>query len=594
MSETKSPKRHRMVGWYNPLQLAKTGVEVAISTVFGKHADRRVLQAAAKTDGSPSQPFYDASKAVGDFWFDYLADVGDGFDSTCTMAYHLTAPTLALRTEKATVSGTAPTEHKTSPGSIVIFGGDEVYPIARKDFYHEKLTTPYNAAFPRQEPPVPDAPLVFAIPGNHDWYDSLTEFSFLFLEDHFGKLRSFCGWRTIQERSYFAIKLPAGWWLFGTDMQLGSALDTPQMRYFRNVVQNHMKPNERIILCNAEPHWITRAMYPKNPDYDNRNMGFFEGHILENRAVIFVAGDRHYYRRHEEMSSPPKENPTDCTNKKQRIVAGGGGAFLHPTHREKVRTVGVRPKYQLKETFPKWWTSFFLNFWNLLFIVWNWKFGFATGLLYVLTAHSFMSDLGKYGLPDFYSALRTVLHDTLTQPFSLFWVVLILASFILFTDTASKGYRWIAGPIHGLAHLSGVFIVSWGTARLIDPVNGLDYSSIRQLLLAAALVFVGGFFVGPTIMGLYLFVSLNIFGRHHNEAFSALRVQDYKNFLRFKIEANGNLTIYPVGVRRVIRRWPKKFSGRITPQSVDKANRPFLIEDPICFSPTIPSATKGQ
>ena len=29
------PKMKPMVGWYDPRQLAKTGVEVAISTIFG-------------------------------------------------------------------------------------------------------------------------------------------------------------------------------------------------------------------------------------------------------------------------------------------------------------------------------------------------------------------------------------------------------------------------------------------------------------------------------------------------------------------------------------------------------------------------------
>lgn len=34
-----------MVGWYDPAQLARTGIEVAISTVFGRHSDHRLVEA---------------------------------------------------------------------------------------------------------------------------------------------------------------------------------------------------------------------------------------------------------------------------------------------------------------------------------------------------------------------------------------------------------------------------------------------------------------------------------------------------------------------------------------------------------------------
>lgn len=40
-------------------------------------------------------------------------------------------------------------------------------------------------------------------------------------------------------------------------------------------------------------------------------------------------------------------------------------------------------------------------------------------------------------------------------------------------------------------------------------------------------------------------------GRHANEAFSALRIENYKNFLRLHINKAGNLTVYPVGIDNV-------------------------------------------
>ena len=42
-------KKLKMVGWYNPGQLARTGYEVLVSAMFGKHSDKRVIQAIADT-----------------------------------------------------------------------------------------------------------------------------------------------------------------------------------------------------------------------------------------------------------------------------------------------------------------------------------------------------------------------------------------------------------------------------------------------------------------------------------------------------------------------------------------------------------------
>jgi hypothetical protein len=93
----------------------------------------------------------------------------------------------------------------------------------------------------------------------------------------------------------------------------------------------------------------------------------------------------------------------------------------------------------------------------------------------------------------------------------------------------------------------------------------------------------GGFVFGALIMGAYLLLSLNVFGRHGNEAFSSLSIQDWKNFLRLHINENGDLTIYPIGIKRVPRKWTK---GRGAPGPAlepddPAATKPELIEAPI-------------
>ena len=87
----------------------------------------------------------------------------------------------------------------------------------------------------------------------------------------------------------------------------------------------------------------------------------------------------------------------------------------------------------------------------------------------------------------------------------------------------------------------------------------------RRLESAVFLVFVGGFIVGSLIMGAYLLLSLNLFGRHGNEAFSSLGIEDWKNFVRLHINEQGDLTIYPVGIRRVPRKW-KDRTGKTGPE----------------------------
>ena len=71
---------------------------------------------------------------------------------------------------------------------------------------------------------------LLAIPGNHDWYDGLTNF-----------VREFCqggtigGWYLAQRRSYFAVRLTDGWWLWGIDIPFVSRIDPSQLDYFQRL-----------------------------------------------------------------------------------------------------------------------------------------------------------------------------------------------------------------------------------------------------------------------------------------------------------------------------------------------------------------------
>ena len=112
------PARLPMVSWYDPAVLFRSGLRATLAQLFGRHSDRRLIEAL----GSQPQNAFDYSKEQpSDFWFDYVADLGDGWNSTYAVAYWLSQPELTLHTEDGE-------DASTQTGRVLIFGGDEVYP----------------------------------------------------------------------------------------------------------------------------------------------------------------------------------------------------------------------------------------------------------------------------------------------------------------------------------------------------------------------------------------------------------------------------------------------------------------------------------
>jgi hypothetical protein len=559
-----------MVGWYDPLQLLRTGLQVFISTVFGQHADYRLLEALAPGSGR----YYDYSKNYylntdgnelidrnkpyrQEIWLDYVGDVGDGWNATYAIAYYLAQPQLKLKNTHGDQR-----EYCTPRGDVLIFGGDQVYPMADRQGYDARLLQPYETALRYTDYPHPH---VFAIPGNHDWYDSLVAFTRLF-----SSKRWFGGWRTRQARSYFALKLPHKWWLLGVDVQLGSDIDAPQIEYFKNITAQ-MEPNSQVILCTAEPHWVYAKMYgDDHTHYNESNLAFLEKKVLGDKAKVsaFIAGDQHHYRRYK---------AGDGT---QKITAGGGGAFLHPTHGQHVNE--LEGGFTLETSFPAEDVSRALTWKNLLFPRFNVKFGLLPGIFYLLTAWAFISDIGGHGISHIGLALCTVIRDGFASPVAAFWVLVMFGGFVLYTDGhPPKTFRRVAGPLHASVHLLAVFFISWGATYISVTTLDLDFKSVPQLALSGGLTFIGGAVVGSLLMGIYLALSLNVFHRHWNEAFSALKIPHWKNFLRLRIDEQGDLTIFAVGLERVPQKWAKVMNGptgaTFIPQD-QEATPPELIE----------------
>jgi hypothetical protein len=87
------------------------------------------------------------------------------------------------------------------------------------------------------------------------------------------------------------------------------------------------------------------------------------------------------------------------------------------------------------------------------------------------------------------------------------------------------------------------------TRALLEPYMGESVKVLKTAAYVLQMVFGGGIVAGM-VWGVYLFLFCAFGKRHWNEAFSALRYQNYKNFLRIKLEPD-RATIYPIGLRRV-------------------------------------------
>ncbi|MEO8666183.1 MAG: hypothetical protein ABI462_11880 [Ignavibacteria bacterium] len=586
-------RRMPMVKWFDPSQLINTGIKIVFSTIIGEQSDKRLLQALA----SSKKEYFDYSnyyneveeRIVADrinprkeMWIDYISDTGDGWNPTYSVAYYASSPELDLKFNGKT--------YPTKRGEVLIFGGDEVYPTPSKKNYQERLIDPYEAAFGDDKPE--RKPHVFAIPGNHDWYDGLAAFSRIFYSD---LDRNFAGRHTRQRRSYFALKLPSNWWLLGSDGQLQSDLDTPQIEYFRRICDKHMNEGDKVILCISQPNWIYAHKYKQfGALYDESDLLYLQNEILSKKNIIvkvFLAGDYHHYRRHEE------DRPADPQSKVQKITAGGGGAFLHPTHDIDVsmisETYGLnkksRRRFALRESYPDIKTSKRLTLRDLLFLFLNPSFGILTAILYLVTAWMVGAAVEYKNPTGILDTLEFTARAFKNSPVAAMWIIFIFGLFIFFTDTHSRIYKWTGGLLHASAHLISVFYIGWGAIFLTSIIFRND--SFAGFLFSIAFIFVAGWVIGSTIMGIYFFISQYFFGRHNEESFSAIRIQDYKNFLRLHISGDGTLTIYPVKIEKAARKWRTRrdkekdsINAYIVPLD---GTAPELIEEPVVLKSTL-------
>lgn len=609
-----------MVNWLGPIQLMKTGLRAAVATTLGAFADPREVQGALIPRAS-NPPIEIGGE--GPLWVDYLADTGDGWDATYSIAL------CASRDCQLEHRG----RHVELPqGRVLLLGGDQVYPTPAQGGYRTRFVDPFRAAFPAPVPaspdangdkpvPHPDARVMLATPGNHDWYDGLRGFGQLFCSH-----RPVGGWDTVQSTSYYVLKLGQGWWVWGLDLQLGSTIDRPQMQYFQ-AMKAQLEAGDRVVLCAPEPSWVDEAervaredrrlpsIETQTPRF--RSLREIEQLLGEHLALV-LAGDSHHYARYA---------PQAGTAAPHRITCGGGGAFLHGTHQlpdppPPIVVAGKKQHYQLACAYPNPPTSkklrnralllplrnpSFCAMLAVLYLMFTWVVQSASKIPHPMLDYlSLMESLAtlQFRWASVPTAWERLLAAMAHSPSSVVFALgVVLGCGALSSSGARRARRLAfgAGALHGLLHLGLAIGMLWlmgrtNLDRLALPVDSWEQVS---LFMVETLLLGGG--LGGLLFGAWMVLTNTLWGLHAEEVFSSQRIADHKSFLRMCFDGD-RLTIYPIKLERVCRRWRvsegvqvdmqverswklRAFTSSEGPRFAPAAKlEPRLIEDPIVIT----------
>ncbi|MFK0007283.1 hypothetical protein ACIQTZ_09530 [Paenarthrobacter sp. NPDC090520] len=642
------------VRWLAPMSLARTALKVMAATVFADFGDKRELEGGFPGEllrldklpipGQPAQPPVtsrglpgpgelagpDRTAPAQDLWLDFTADLGDGFDATYTVASLLAQDALPVAGEDL------------PRGRVLVLGGDEVYPVASPAAYENRMVGPYRTAFPERNPalrglqnapnpghsmqrgPHNEVPVMLALPGNHDWYDGLTSFIRTFTRQ-----RNIGAWRTIQSRSYFAVRLTGeppgpgrsgapGWWLLGLDSQLGQYIDEPQLDYFYRNVTLQLQPGDAIILCVASPFWVDAdAAHAAERPNEFRQANFFEQDYLRRRfnpvtghfestganVRLWLTGDLHHYSRYEDgtVAGPAKT---------QLITCGLGGAYLSDAHwlpdelllpapaepgeSSSVpagnRTPATGRRFTRASTiYPGQSDSHLLGprLANPLSPSWlparNPGFGLSMGFVHVVAALTAWTVFSAFRGESFVDSLHGLTHGNTL----LLIVLLVLAIPVLLGITVLTARvlgiakAGIVVFTRGVLYQLSALAVSAAVVILVPWPRG--WPDVVLVLLALASVHAGGWVLGSEAFALYILSTPS--GEVSTWKMSGQSIEDHKGFLRLHLAADGTLTVYPLVVDTICRDWrlPDTNDGaRLVPESGLPAVR--LLEEPITIA----------
>jgi hypothetical protein len=590
---TDVPPHERVpVAWYAPPVLLQAGEELVQSQNFQRNLDRR-------ESFSPAlEPLDLSARDDAELWLDFIADTGDGGSATFAVARAALAAELRVAHGAATLI--------LPEADVLLLGGDLAYPGASGPDYQYRFYEPFVLALdPASRFRATNGPqkLVAAIPQNHDWFDSASTFCRYFVAQDRG---DFLGARTPQRQTYFALKLPHGFWVLGFDWALTGDLDRQQFEAFKALLNptsdDGIGEGDDVLLLYPEPYWTRKLGDGAHQGYPLRYQRMEA--LIEARGArirVRLAGDLHHYHR-----------ATLAAEDSHLVTCGTGGAFLHPTHSLDVAApkvldrspevvaidvemthrvrVGRGPRsegpgFAPQATWPApattrtlaWrnlWALFTLRFtrapWRQtpaasVLDLWhsNAAFALAIGALYGINAYvnsfvftrSFESD-GFRPMQElaFGEGAQRWLGAMVFSPLGTGINLAMMAGClrIAWEGPARWWWRITSGMAHAMAHGFAIFALYWAAAHSLEtwlaslgPMATLSGGLTLWIAVALAGVAVGG-----ALFGLYLALMSGLFGQLPNNAFGSLAIEDYKGFLRMRLDARG-LEVLMLGTERV-------------------------------------------
>lgn len=331
--------------WMNP-NIVRADQSLTQPDVSGSQRDDREDQ----EDG--------VGKSDEEFWFDYIADSGDGQRAVYSIAY-LCMSDLAVKSNpqigdsveflpQPDAAGLDEAGKMLLPrGEFLFVGGDTSYHISDYGNLAVRFQNPFcwaardlfdsNAESVKTSRPR----LLLGIPGNHDYYDALDGFNRQFRRPVTGDKLAGSSRRPLlalptfvrgQEASYLAVRLPFDWWFWGMDTEEGE-IDYRQEEFFKNIQQQH-RP-KRLIVATPEPTTVF-GKYAREDESQSKTFAALglERPFLKRpepigagKCRLDLSGDVHHYARHWGT-----RKGTDQSSNYASVMSGGGGAFFHPSH----------------------------------------------------------------------------------------------------------------------------------------------------------------------------------------------------------------------------------------------------------------------
>jgi hypothetical protein len=341
------------VRWLLGPQLIASLKRTALYVAYKGKLDPRDWMRASLIRLDQLERFNSSEQASPDeYWFDYLADAGDGQLPMYSIAYLCLGdlwvdPNVHAGSE-IELSEKPAAAMRLPRGEFLFIGGDTAYHVADYQTLAVRFQAPLTWAYQdltedKKVSRDQARRFLFGIPGNHDYYDIIDGFGRQFAEptsnegeknrEGLAPQLSIPGFERRQSASYVALKLPFDWWLWGLDNET-DRLDIRQQEFFKGL--GSTRP-DRLIVATPEPSTVLGVR--AKPDGKvakafadlNLEQPFLECQTLPaGTCRLDLSGDTHHYARYWGPSSDGSDS-RPAANNYASVVSGLGGAFLHPS-----------------------------------------------------------------------------------------------------------------------------------------------------------------------------------------------------------------------------------------------------------------------